>query len=91
MKSAAEPRRNGPGGGAVRPFLLAAGLGLFWFTETPEIGLPAHVPVWGVAMVVASRLLLDCVGGALIVSIACVIVALGRLALTRWRVKDEAG
>ena len=81
MAAAAERRRKGVAG---RPFLLAAGLGLFWFAEARQSGLPIDAPAFGLGLVLASRLLLDLVGGWVTVSALRVVLALGRLGLTRW-------
>jgi hypothetical protein len=82
MDSAALRRRKGI---ALRPFLLAGGLGLFWFVEAQEGGLPTDAPAWGVVLILASRLFVDVVLGALLVSGVRVLLLLGRLGLTRWR------
>ena len=81
MAAAAERRHKA---GAGRPFLLAAGLGLFWFAETRQGGLPVDAPAYGLALVLASRLLLDFVGGWVTVSTVRVALALGPLGLIRW-------
>lgn len=82
VAAAAERRRRG---GAGRPFLLAAGLGLFWFAESPQGGLPVGAPAFGIALVLASRLLLDFVGGWMAVSGVRIVLAFGRLGLIRWQ------
>lgn len=69
----------------MRPFLLAGGLGLFWFVEVQEGGLPSDVPAWGIVLMLASRLFVDVVIGALLVSGVRVLLLLGRLGLSRWR------
>lgn len=88
MASAAEHRRKGIAG---RPFLLAAGLGLFWFAETPQGGLPIDAPALGLMLVPMSRLLLDLVGGWVAVSGVRIILALGRLGLVRWHMPGAEG
>lgn len=87
MAAAAERRRKGVAG---RPFLLAAGLGLFWFAETRQGGLPIDAPAFGLVLVLASRLLLDFVGGWVTVSTVRVALALGRLGLIRWHMPRAA-
>jgi hypothetical protein len=82
MNSAIPGRHNR---GRLSPLLLAGGLGLFWLAETRESGLEAHVPAWGLALVLASRLFVGIVGGWVLVSVLRLIVMLGRLGLARWR------
>ncbi|MGH7096694.1 MAG: hypothetical protein ACREE4_03405 [Stellaceae bacterium] len=88
MASAPEHRRKGVAG---RPFLLAAGLGLFWFAETPQGGLPIDAPALGLMLVPMSRLLLDLVGGWVAVSGVRIILALGRLGMIRWYTPGAEG
>lgn len=86
MAAAAPSRRNG----AVRPFLLAAGLGLFWFAEAGDSALPIEAPVLGIALIQGSRLFVDLVGGWVIVSAARIVLELARLVRARWRLAAPA-
>ena len=79
-KSAKRPAaKPPPKKGALRPVLLAAGLGLYWFVEYQDPGGTADVPMWGYGMMVGVRLLADFVGAWLIVTAAQLALALGRL------------
>jgi hypothetical protein len=91
MAATVERRRNSSGAIAIRPFWLAAGLGLLWFIEVQEGGLEIHTPPWGFLLALASRLLADFVGGALLVSLLRILLALGRLGVIRWRLLVKAG
>jgi hypothetical protein len=71
--------------GAMRPVLLAAGLGLFWFVEYQDLGSAADMPMWGYMAMIAVRLLADFVGAWVIVSGMQLLLALGRLGLTYLR------
>ncbi|HXC30280.1 MAG TPA: hypothetical protein VNV38_20170 [Stellaceae bacterium] len=77
--AAAKPPSAPRGGGATRPILLAAGLGLFWFVEYQDIGSAADVPMWGYAMIVGVRLLADFIGAWVIVSAVQFLLIVGRL------------
>jgi hypothetical protein len=82
-KTAKRPAKAGPPAkkkGGMRPVLLAAGLGLYWFVEYQDAGGASDAPIWGYAMIVGVRLLADFVGAWVIVSGLRLILALGRLA-----------
>lgn len=85
--AAARSARNGV---AMRPFLLAAGLGVFWFAEARESGLRIDAPALGLALVLASRLLVDLVGGWVVVSAVRIVLELARLGQARWRLAGAA-
>ena len=72
-------------GRAMRPMLLAAGLGLYWFVEHQDAGGATDVPMWGYAMMVGVRLLADFVGALVIVSALQLLLVLGRLAFAYLR------
>jgi hypothetical protein len=80
----AEHRSNGFGVSAVRPFLLSGGLALIWFVEF-QVDMEGDIPIWGVAAVVAMRLLADFVGAWLALSIFRLVFATGRLGWLRLR------
>ena len=69
----------------MRPMLLGAGIGLFWFVEFQEGGVTADVPAWGYAVALGVRLLLAFVGGWLAVSAGRLVFALGKLGMVHWR------
>lgn len=69
----------------MRPVLLAAGLGLYWFVEYQDSGNTPNAPMWGYMMILAVRLLADFVGALVIVSALQLVLALGRLALAYLR------
>ncbi len=72
-------------GGAMKPMLLAAGLGLYWFVEYQDATGTADVPMWGYAMIIGVRLLVDFVGALVIVSTLRLLLLLGRLAFASLR------
>lgn len=74
-----------PNRGALRPVLLAAGLGLYWFVEYQDPGGMADVPMWGYVMLVLVRLLADFVGAWVIVSALQLALALARLGVAYLR------
>ena len=84
-KSAKRPAKAPPKRSAMRPVLLAAGLGLFWFVEYQDTGGAAEMPMWGCMMMVAVRLLADFVGAWVIVSALQLALSLGRLGLAYLR------
>jgi hypothetical protein len=66
-------------GGAMRPVLLAAGLGLFWFVEYQDLGSATDMPMWGYMTTIGVRLLADFVGAWVIVAALQLLLALARL------------
>jgi hypothetical protein len=84
-KSAKRSAKAPPKRSAMRPVLLAAGLGLYWFVEYQDAGGTADVPMWGYMTMVGLRLLADFVGAWLIVSALQLALALGRLGLAYLR------
>jgi hypothetical protein len=74
-------------GGAIRPVLLAAGLGLYWFVENQDSGGTADMPMWGYVTMQGVRVLLDFVGAWVVVSALQLIIAVGRLGLTQLRTR----
>jgi hypothetical protein len=74
-----------PRGRAMRPVLLAAGLGLYWFVEHQDTGSTTDVPMWGYAVMVGVRLLADFVGALVIVSALHLVLVLGRLLFAHLR------
>ena len=66
----------------MRPVLLAAGLGLYWFVEYQDAGGPTDVPMWGYMVMVGVRLLADFVGAWVVVSALQLVLRSGRLALS---------
>ncbi|HWB48337.1 MAG TPA: hypothetical protein VG651_04445 [Stellaceae bacterium] len=92
-KPAAKSSGGGRGGG-IKPVLLAAGLGLYWFVEYQDLGDTAPMPMWGYATAIGVRLLADFVGAWLIVSALRLVLALGRLGfayLRGWMAQQGAG
>jgi hypothetical protein len=76
---------GGSGRGRIKPVLLAAGLGLYWFVEYQDLGDAASMPMWGYAMTVGVRLLADFVGAWVVVSALQLALALGRLGIVYLR------
>jgi hypothetical protein len=85
---AAGPR---PQRGPLRPILLAAGLGLLWFVETPPPEYVEGAADWSFALLIGVRLLADFVGAWLVVSALRLAFNLTRYAWTRvhQRVEQE--
>lgn len=69
----------------MRPVLLAAGLGLFWFVEYQDPDAISDVPMWGYMMTVAVQLFADFVGAWVIVAALQLVLALARLAVSYLR------
>lgn len=69
----------------MRPVLLAAGLGLYWFVQYPDVGGATEAPMWGYAVMVGVRLLADFVGALVVVSALQLALVLGRLAFAYLR------
>jgi hypothetical protein len=84
-KTAKRPAKAASTRGALRPVLLAAGLGLYWFVEYQDSGGATDVPMWGYMMMVAVRLLADFVGAWVIVSALQLMLVVGRLGLSYLR------
>jgi hypothetical protein len=72
-------------GGSIKPVLLAAGLGLYWFVEYQDLGDMTAMPMWGYATTVGVRLLADFVGAWVVVSALQLALALGRLGVVYLR------
>jgi hypothetical protein len=70
---------------AMRPVLLAAGLGLYWFVAYQDGGNDAGAPMWGYLTMGALRLLADFVGAWLIISGLQLAIALVKIGLTYLR------
>jgi hypothetical protein len=71
----------------VRPLLLAGVLGLIWFVLVQEGGIEDDAPMWGVPIILCVRLLVDFVGGWVVVSLLQLAFNLGRLGLSRLRTR----
>jgi len=84
-KTAKRPTKAPPKRGAMRPVLLAAGLGLYWFVEYQDAGGATDVPMWGYLTMVGVRLLADFVGAWVIVAAVQLGLGLGRLGLSYLR------
>jgi hypothetical protein len=76
-KAPAKTASNSRGG--MKPVLLAAGLGLYWFVEYQDIGGSPEVPMWGYAATLGVRLLANFVGAWVLVSALQLLLALCRL------------
>lgn len=69
----------------MKPMLLAAGLGLYWFVEYQDATGTANAPMWADAMILSVRLLVDFVGALVIVSALRLLLVFGRLAFAHLR------
>lgn len=56
-----------------------------WFVQFQEVGVEGEAPAWGVAIVLAMRLLADFVGAWVALSVLRLVVALGHLGLSHLR------
>jgi hypothetical protein len=85
-KSAKRSTKAQPKKGGMRPVLLAAGLGLFWFVQYQNAGgVEGDMAMWSYLVTVGVRLLADFVGAWVIVSAVQLAIALARLGLTYLR------
>jgi hypothetical protein len=88
------PKSAAKSGGGIKPVLLAAGLGLYWFVEYQDLGDLTPMPTWAYAATVGVRLLADFVGAWVVVSALQLALALGRLGvvyLRGWMVQRGVG
>ena len=70
---------------AMKPVLLAAGLGLYWFVAYQDGGGDIDAPMWGYLTGAALRLMADFVGAWLIISALQLAIAVGRIGLSHLR------
>ncbi|HEV2188409.1 MAG TPA: hypothetical protein VGR70_14465 [Stellaceae bacterium] len=68
----------------MKPVLLAAGLGLYWFVAYQE-GSDVDAPMWGYLTMAGLRLLADFVGAWLIISALQLAIALGKIGFSYLR------
>ena len=73
----------------MRRYLLAGGLGLMWFVQVQNGAIEFDAPVWGIAAILAGRLLADFVGAWLAISAVQLAFALGRLGLNHMRARGQ--
>ena len=67
---------------AMKPVLLAAGLGLYWFVAYQDGGGDMDAPMWGYLTMAALRLLADFVGAWLLISALQLAIALTKIGLS---------
>jgi hypothetical protein len=73
--------------GAIRPVLLAAGLGLFWFVEHREAASDPAAPMWGYLVMQGVRVFVDFVGAWFVVSALQLVIAALRYGLVYLRAR----
>ena len=73
----------------MRRYLLAGGLGLMWFVQVQNGAVEFDAPVWGIAAILAGRLLVDFVGAWVAISAVQLTFALGRLGLNHLRARGQ--
>jgi hypothetical protein len=73
----------------VRPYLLSGGLALIWFAQFQDMRVDGDAPAWGIAAVMAIRLVADFVAAWLVVSLLRLAVAAGRLGWLRLRASRQ--
>jgi hypothetical protein len=83
VRSAKNPQ--GPAKLAMRPVLLAAGLGIFWFVEFQDGSGAEGSPMWGYLIVDGAKVLADFVGAWVLVSAVQLAIALMRFGLVHLR------
>ncbi len=88
-RNAADTGKAESPGGAFRPMLLAGGLGLLWFVLSPSTGFDDEASAAMAAALTGARLLVDFVGGWIVVSLLRLAIAGGRYALTWTRTGTE--
>lgn len=72
-------REGAPTKPAMKPVLLAAGLGLYWFVAYQDGGGDLDAPMWGYLANAALRLIADFVGAWLIITALQLVLALGKV------------
>ena len=65
------------------------GLGLMWFVQVQNGAIEFDAPVWGIAAILAGRLLADFVGAWVAISAVQLAFALGRLGLNHMRARGQ--
>lgn len=69
----------------VRPLLLAGALALMWFVQFQDSRVDVDAPPWAVALVLGVRLLADFIGAWVALSVARLVLAVGRMGLAQVR------
>jgi hypothetical protein len=82
MARSAKPAKSAKNVTAMRPLLLAAGLGLYWFVVYQDGVGEANAPVWGYMVMVGLRLAADVVGAWIVVAALQLVLALAKVGLT---------
>jgi hypothetical protein len=77
-KTSDNPRQKG----ALRPILLAAGLGLYWFVQYQDAGADIDGPLTACLIIGGARLLADFVGAWFALSVLQLAFALARFGVT---------
>jgi hypothetical protein len=75
-------RQGATSNAAMKPVLLAAGLGLYWFVAYQDGGSDVDAPMWGYLTMGALRLVADFVGAWLIISALQLALTLGKIGLS---------
>jgi len=85
-KKNAKSPKTAPPRKPLRPLLLAGGLGLVWFIEYQQpVVAPPGGPPWSYALVLGVCLLADIVCARVLIALAQLLFAAGRLGLARLR------
>jgi hypothetical protein len=88
MARSAKPKQSAKKVTAMRPVLLAAGLGLYWFAVYQDGGAEANAPIWGYMVMVGLRLVADVVGAWIVIAALQLVFACAKVGLTyarsRW-------
>lgn len=74
-------RQGATSNAAMKPVLLAAGLGLYWFVVNQDGGGDVDAPMWGYLTMAALRLVADFVGAWLVIAALQLTLALGKVGL----------
>jgi len=67
---------------AIRPVLLAAGLGTYWFAVHLDGGGEADAPMWGYVTATGMQLLADVVGAWIVIAGAQLAIGLGKVGVS---------
>jgi hypothetical protein len=81
----AKPPKKPSNKGALRPVLLAAGLGLFWFVEYQDAGGDVSGPMTAYLVMTGVRLLADFVGAWMALSALQLVFAFARFGVVYLR------
>ncbi len=89
MARSAKRPQEAPKRKPVRPVLLAGGLGLMWYVHFQSGMTVPDAPPWSFALITGVRVVADIVGAWVVISLAQLCFALGRLGWAQLRANRE--